>query len=250
MKLQDKVAIITGGGSGLGKATALLYAKEGAKVAVTDVVEKTAKSVADEIKKAGGQSIGAGVDVSNRKEIEALVKEVLSKWNKVDILVNSAGIGTVEWFAECDGSTWDKVIDINLKGTLFFTHAVINNMIEHRYGKIINIASAAAIVGAGRQVVYAASKGGVTAFTKSLAREVARYHINVNAICPGPIETPMFEHLRQEDQRLYDVLLRGIAWKRLGKPEEIANAALFLASDDSEFITGHSLLVDGGVTMI
>ena len=250
MKLQDRVAIVTGGGSGIGKATALLYAKEGAKVAVCDVAEEEAKGVADRIKKTGGESISANVDVTNRKQIEALVKEVQAKWNKIDILVNSAGVGTIEWFAECDGSSWDRVIDVNLKGTLFFTHAVINNMIEHRYGKIVNIGSAAAITGAGKQVVYAASKGGVVAFTKSLAREVARYHINVNVICPGPIETPMFENLRQKDQHLYDMLLRGIAWKRLGKPEEIASAALFLASDDAEFITGHSLLVDGGVTMI
>jgi 2-hydroxycyclohexanecarboxyl-CoA dehydrogenase len=251
MKLIDKVAIVTGGGSGIGRDTSRLFARQGAKVVVADKDKPAAERVTKEIKEEGGQAIVAEVDVTRKDEIDRLVRDVLTRWEKVDILVNCAGIGGgLDWFIESNERTWDEIIGVNLKGTILFTHAVLPSMIKRRYGKIINIASAAGVVGAGRQVVYSASKGGVIGFTKALAREVARYRINVNDVCPGPIDTPMFEQARKEAPEYAERLVRGTAWRRMGRPEEVAAVILFLASDESEFITGHSLLVDGGTTMI
>ncbi len=249
-KLRGKVAIVTGGGSGIGAATSRLFAEEGASVVVTDLDEEAALRIAKEIDDAGGQAVGVKVDVTRKEEIEKAVKEALDRWGRIDILVNSAGMGELEWFLEGDEETWDKLIEVNLKGTMLFCRVVLPSMVERKYGKIINVASAAGKIGAGMQVVYSAAKAGVEGFTKSLAREVARYRINVNVICPGPTDTPMFGQLSEENPKLYDRLIQATAQRRLGRPEEQAAAALFLASDDAEFVTGHSLLVDGGTTMI
>lgn len=246
-KLKDKVAIVTGGGSGIGAATARLFAKEGAKVIVTDIDEPATKKVAKELEEGGAQVIAAKVDVSRKEEVDKVVRDVLARWGKIDILVNCAGAGGIGLFIQSNEAMWDKVIAVNLKGTMLFTHAVLPSMVERKYGKIINIASTAGKVGAGMQVAYSASKAGVSGFTKALAREVARYRINVNDICPGPVDTPMFGQMDPELQKKY---VRGVAQRRMGKPEELAAAVLFLASDDCQFVTGHSLVVDGGTTMI
>ena len=250
MKLEGKVAIVTGGGGGICGAIARLFATEGAKVVLADRDESAAKKVVREIEEEGGQGMAVRVDITNREEIGATVEDVLARWEKIDILVNCAGIAIVESFIEGDEKLWDEMISVNLKGTIFFTHAVLTGMIERRYGKIINIASIAGMGGGGRQVVYAATKGGVRAFGKALAREVARYKININDICPGPIATAMFEKGREENPAYMEKLIQGIPLRRPGRPEEIAAAALFLASDEAEFINGHSLVVDGGTTMI
>ena len=249
-KLEDKVAIITGGGSGIGAATSRLFAKEGAKVAVTDVDEAAAETVAKGLEAEGRQAIAAKVDVTRKEEIDGVVRDVLARWGKIDILVNCAGTGDIGWFIDSDETMWDRVIAVNLKGTMLFAHAVLPTMIQHKYGKIINIASIAGKMGAGRQVAYSASKAGVSGFTKALAREVARYRINVNDICPGPVDTPMFAQMADTEAELQKKYVRGVPQRRMGRPEELAAAALFLASDDCEFVTGHSLVVDGGTTMI
>jgi len=249
-KLTDKVAIITGGGSGIGAATSRLFAKEGAKVAVTDVDGVAAKKIAKGIEAEGGQAIAAKVDVTSKGEIAKIVADVLARWGKVDILVNCAGIGDMGWFIESDETSWDRTLAVNLKGTMLFTHAVLPSMVEHKYGKIVNIASIAGKMGSWKQVAYSASKAGVDGFTKALAREVARYRINVNDICPGPVDTPMFAQIGDADAELQKKYVRGVAQRRMGRPEELAAAALFLASDDCEFVTGHSLVVDGGTSMI
>jgi len=249
-RLKDKVAIVTGGGSGIGAATSRLFAKEGAKVAVADLDEESAARIAREVEEAGGQAVAAKVDVTSREEIDRVVHDILERWGKIDILVNSAGMGELEWFLDGDEDTWDKLIAVNLKGTMLFCRVVLPSMVERRYGKIINVASAAGKIGAGMQVVYSAAKAGVDGFTKSLAREVARYRINVNVICPGPTDTPMFNVLSEDNPKLKEMLIQATAQKRIGSPEEQAAAALFLASDEAEFVTGHSLLVDGGTTMI
>lgn len=178
------------------------------------------------------------------------MRDVLARWGKIDILVNCAGTGDIGWFIESDETTWDRIIAVNLKGTMLFTHAVLPSMVEHKYGKIINIASIAGKTGAVMQVSYSASKAGVIGFTKALAREVARHRINVNDICPGPIDTPLYDQIRELDPELQKKYTRGVAQRRMGRPEELAAASLFLASDECEFITGHSLVVDGGSTMI
>jgi 2-hydroxycyclohexanecarboxyl-CoA dehydrogenase len=249
-KFIDKVAIITGGGSGIGAATARLFAKEGAKVVVTDIDKAAAERVAKEIENKGEQAVAARVDVTCNDEIKKTVQDVLARWGKIDILVNCAGTGDIGWFIQSNEETWDRILTVNLKGTMSFTHAVLPSMVERKYGKIINIASIAGKVGAMMQVAYSASKAGVSGFTKALAREVARHGINVNDICPGPIDTPLYGLIASMDPELQKKYVQGVAQRRIGKPEEVAAAALFLASDECEFITGHSLVVDGGSTMI
>ena len=252
-RVQDKVAIVTGGGSGIGEATSKLLAQEGASVIVADLDEAAAKRIASEIEKQGGQAVAAKADVTQKEEVDKVVHDTLARWGKIDILVNNAGgleMRELRWFIETDEGMWDKVIARNFKGALLFTHAVLPTMMERKYGRIVNIASSAGKVGAGKQAVYSGAKAGVDGFSKSLAREVGRYGINVNAICPGPIYTPGFSPIGKEFPELEKAYVQGTVVRRLGTPEEIAAVALFLASDESSFITGHSLLVDGGITMI
>lgn len=252
-RLMGKVAIITGAGSGIGAATSQLFAREGAKVVVTDIGKLAAEKVARGLKKDGGEATAARVDVTCKDEIDKVVRDVLAHWGKIDILVNCAGIGSLGWFIESDETMWDSTIAVNLKGTMLFTHAVLPSMVQRRYGKIINVASITGKMGGGMLAVYSASKAGVSGFTKALAREVARYRINVNDICPGTIDTPLFAQDAQDAKNAPELLekyVRGTAFRRTGRPEEVAAAVLFLASDEAEFITGHSLVVDGGTTMI
>jgi len=246
-KLKDKVAIVTGSGSGIGAASARRLAKEGARVAVVDLDGSAADKVAHEINDAGGQAMWKQVDVSSKQDVDQLVQDVLDRWGQIDILVNNAGFGEVQWFVDTDESMWDKTIAVNLKGTMFFSQAVLPDMIKRKSGKIINIASTGGKMGGAMLAIYSATKAGVSAFSKALAREVARHNIHVNDICPGPIETPMFNSMPQQLQK---GSMASLTIKRLGQPEEIAAAVFFLASDDSSFITGHSLMVDGGQSMI
>ena len=252
MKLENMVAIVTGAGRGIGKATAEAMTKEGAKIAVVDISDQRAKDSTDEINKAGGQAIPIRMDVSNSNEVKEAVATVLKQFGKVDILVNNAGIGQVENFLEGNEERWDRIIAVNLKGLIIFSRTVLDGMVERKRGKIINIASIAGLIPCNRQVVYSASKGGVVAFTRSLAAEMAPYHININAICPGNIETPLFakgrELLPAQLMPYYKQMESGIPWGRMGLPEDIAKVAVFLASDDSEYITGQCISVDGGVT--
>ena len=242
------MAIITGAGSGMGAASARLLAKEGARVVVVDLDGSAAEKVAQEINEAGGEGIWRQLDVTSRQDVDLLVREVLDRWGQIDILVNNAGFThQAQLFLDTDESIWDKSIAVNLKGPMYFSHAVLPDMIKRKSGKIINIASTAAPIGTFMLAVYSASKAGLISFSKALAREVARYNINVNVLCPGPIETPMFDSMPEAFKKS---IPGTIPFKRLGKPEEIATAVLFLASDDSSFITGHSLMVDGGQTMI
>ena len=246
-KLAGKVAVVTGAGSGIGAAAAKLLASEGAHTVVADLDGRAAGKVAEEIEAAGGRSWAAALDVADRKEVEKLAGEVAAQWGGIDILVNNAGMGEVGWFVEGREEAWDRIIAVNVKGALFFCQAVLPGMIERQSGKIINIASTAAKVGSGKLAIYSATKAAVSGFSKALAREVAHYNINVNDICPGPIDTPMFE---QMEPMLQKIAVRETAFRRLGRPEEIAAAVLFLASDDGSYVTGHSLMVDGGQTML
>lgn len=246
--LKGKVAIITGARRGMGRADALLLAKEGVKVAVSDVSQEECEKVVQEIKKAKGEAIAVKCDVSKKEEVAAMIKTVIDKWGKIDILVNNAGICEFKPFVDLTEEDWDKTLDINLKGYFLCSQAAAKEMVKQKSGAIINIAS----VAMGQQGVgfpgithYCASKGGIVAMTEAMALELAPFNIRVNAISPGAIDTPMASSVKNDPAVLEGTLAK-IPLRRIGKPEEIASAVKFLASDDSSYITGATLIVDGG----
>lgn len=251
MRLKDKVALITGGTSGIGEATAILFAQEGAKVAITGRNESRGHAVTVRILEAGGEAIFLRTDVRRAEECHRAVEATLSRFGRLDILFNNAGIFYAHDALECTEEEWDLQIDINLKGTFLMSKYALPGMIAQRSGVIINNSSGWGIVGGDKAVAYCASKGGVVLLTKAMAVDHGRQGIRVNCICPGDVETPMLP----EDARF-----RGMKWEeylagcgnrplgRIGTAEEIAKAVLFLASDDSSFMTGAALVVDGGGT--
>ncbi len=246
-KLLDKVAIVTGAGQGIGKAIALALAQEGANIVVSDIDELLAKNTAEEISKTTGvQTISAKTDVSNSSDVENLVKMTLDKFQKIDILINNAGITRDNLIIRMSEQEWNSVIDVNLKGVFNCTKTVSKVMIKQRQGRIVNIASVVGLMGNPGQVNYSASKGGVIAFTKSCARELAGRNILVNAVAPGFIKTRMTDALSEEQKKKLTEL---IPLNRLGEPEDVAKVVVFLCSDDSSYITGQVISVNGGMYM-
>lgn len=248
MDLQNKVAVVTGARRGMGKADALLLAKAGAKVVVSDISQEECQQVADEIKNAGGGAIAVKCDVSKKEEVDAMIKKSVEAFGRIDILVNNAGICEFKPFLEITEEEWNKTIDINLKGYFLCAQAAAKEMAKQNSGVIINIASIAmGQVGVGFPAIshYCASKGGIVAMTEAMALELAPYNIRVNAIAPGAIDTPMAASVKDDPKTLEGIMAR-VPLKRIGKPEEIANAVLFLASDDSSYMTGSVVVVDGG----
>lgn len=244
--LDGKVAIVTGAAQGIGKEIALLLARSGARTVIIDVSDKIF-DVMKEIEAFGQDSLAIKCDVSNGEEVKNAVKEVIGRFGRIDILVNNAGIYPFKQFTEMTEQDWDKVLNVNLKGVFHFTRFVLPKMMEQRKGKIINIASVAgSVVGFPNLAHYSASKAGIVGFTKALALEVAQYNINVNAISPGPILTPGTKALGKET---YEQIRKSIPLGRWGKPEDVANLVLFLASDESDFITGQNIVIDGGYTI-
>jgi len=246
--LKDKVVIITGARRGMGKADALLLAKAGAKVAVADISKEDCEKVVEEIRKNKGEAIAVKCDVSKKAEVDNLIKETVDKWGRVDILVNNAGIAEFRPFLEMTEADWDKTIDINLKGYFLCAQAAAKEMAKQKSGVIVNIASIAMGqqgVGMPGIVHYCASKGGIAAMTEALAVELAPYNIRVNTIAPGVIDTPMVQEAGMDQKTIEGMLMR-VPLKRMGKSEEIASAVLFLASDDSSYMTGATVVVDGG----
>jgi NAD(P)-dependent dehydrogenase (short-subunit alcohol dehydrogenase family) len=249
MRLRDKVALITGGTSGIGEATSLLFAKEGAKVTITGRDEKRGQAVAERAMKDGGKAIFVRGDVRRAEERCHAVDETLRTFGGLDILFNNAGVFFPHTAVDCTEEEWDLQIDVNLKGTFLMSKAALPHMIEQRRGVIINNSSGWGIAGGDAAVAYCASKGGVVLLTKAMAIDHGRQGIRVNCICPGDVDTPMLP----EDARL-----RGLKWEdylagcsdrplgRIGTTDEIARAVLFLASDDSSFMTGAAMVVDGG----
>jgi 2-hydroxycyclohexanecarboxyl-CoA dehydrogenase len=246
-KLDNKVAIVTGSGRGIGRGIVEKLAAEGASVVVSDIAEGSARETAAAI---GGKAIGLRADVTTKESVEAMVKEVMDRFGRIDILVNNAGWDKVQPFLESNESDWQRIIAINLYGTLHCCKAVLPVMVAQGYGKVVNIGSDAGRVGSSGEAVYSAAKGGIIAFTKTLAREMARYKINVNCICPGPADTPLFAEIGEENPKLREALLKAIPFRRLARPEDLANAVAFLASDEAEYITGQTLSVSGGLNMV
>ena len=245
MRLKDKVALITGGGSGIGAAVARRFAQEGAKIAIGDVDVEGAEKVAAEIKDAGGEALICKADVRKRDEVEAMVDHVLREYGRLDILINNAGVTRDSLCARMSEEDWNFVVDVNLKGTFLCSKAAFRPMRKQRYGKIVNTASVAVRGNVG-QVNYSASKAGIIGLTRTLALEFARAGICVNCIAPGFIETPMTEGL---PEKVKEEALKRIPLGRLGKPEEVANLHLFLASPESDYITGQVFFIDGGVSI-
>ena len=252
MKLADKVAIITGGNSGIGKATAELFVGEGARVCITGRNEIRCQEVVTEINKTGGQAVFAIADVRSPDECRKTVEATLEAFGRVDILFNNAGVYFQDNAVDCPEEEWDLTIDINLKGTFLMSKYVLPPMIKQGNGVIINNGSGWGIVGGNEAVSYCASKGGVVLMTKAMAIDHARQGIRVNCLCPGDVKTPMLdEEARVQGMTWEEYHAQAVATRpmgRMGTLEEIAKAALFLASDDSSYMTGATLVVDGGGT--
>ena len=244
-ELEGKVSLVTGASRGLGRIIALRLASLGSKVAINYLAsEPAAASILKEIEKTGGEATLVKANVAEAKEVRAMVREVVDRWEKIDILVNNAGIVKDDLLPRMADEAWDEVINTNLRGAYLCTKFAVRSMMEQFWGRVINIASLAGIVGNMGQANYSAAKGGLIAFTKSIARELGSRNITVNAIAPGFITTEMTDKLPQETK---DIILSRIPLKRFGKPDDVAELAAFLASERASYITAQVICIDGGV---
>jgi 2-hydroxycyclohexanecarboxyl-CoA dehydrogenase len=248
MRLERKVALVTGGASGIGAATARRMAAEGARVAIGDLNEPGARALADEL-----DGFACALDVSDVGSVRAGVAAATEALGEIDVLVNNAGTDRFSFFVNSDEELWDFVLGVNLRGVLAVTHAILPEMQKRRAGAIVNVASEAGRVGSQGSAVYSAAKAGVIGFTKAIARESARYRVRCNAVAPGPIETPLLnaaaEVLGEIGERLKQAMVNSTALGRSGEPEEVAAAIAFLASDDASYVTGQTLNISGGLSM-
>ena len=247
MRFKDRVTIITGGASGLGKVTAQGFAREGSTVIILDILEEKARSTAQEIEAQGGKAVPMKVDTTKGQEVKSVVGKIAEEQGRIDILINNLGWSESVPFLESDEALWRKVLDLNLMSTLLCCHAVLPYMMKQQYGRIVNIASIAGRQPRPMAVAYGAAKAGVISVTKSLAVAMAPYNIRVNCVAPGPMDTDLIRQLRPEHA---EAILRRVTLGRWGQPEEVANAVLFLASDEAMYIVGQTLTVDGGNNML
>jgi len=245
MKLVGKTAVVTGAASGIGRATAEILARAGAHVIIADLSADKGEQEDERLRRSKLSASFMQIDVASDESIAAFASVVLGR-GEVHVLVNGAGFGKGQPFVDNDAGFWERVVDINMLGPIKLTRALLGPMIDRRSGKIVNIASDAGRVGSSGETVYSGAKGGLIAFSKGLAREMARYSINVNCVCPGPTETPMLMVLPESHREAFK---RAIPMRRFGQPADVANAILFFASDLSNYITGQTLSVSGGLTM-
>jgi 2-hydroxycyclohexanecarboxyl-CoA dehydrogenase len=249
MRLEGKVAIVTGGGSGIGRAICLRLAGEGAKVAVADIrlagAEETARLAGE-----NGVMAERG-DVTDLNDMKRLAADVRERWGRIDVLVNNAGWDKVEPFLQSAPETWEKVMAVNLRGPINCCAAVLPVMVEQGGGSIVSISSDAGRVGSSGEAVYSACKAGIIGFSKTIAREVARHHIRVNVVCPGPTKTALLDEITggEQGERIIESMVRQVPFRRLGEPEDIAGAVAYFASEDAAFVTGQVLSIDGGFKM-
>jgi 2-hydroxycyclohexanecarboxyl-CoA dehydrogenase len=251
-KLQNKTAIVTGGGGGIGGATCRRFAAEGAQVAVFDMNLEAAQKVAADIVAAGGKAAAFKCDITDRGQVDAAVAAVEAQLGPVDVLVNNAGWDVFKPFVKTVPAEWERLIAINLTGALHMLHAVLPGMAERKQGRIVNIASDAARGGSSGEAVYSACKGGLVALSKTLAREHARHNITVNVVCPGPTDTVLLAGVAEgarDPAKLIEAFRSAIPLGRLGQPDDLASAIAFFGSDDASFITGQVISVSGGLTM-
>jgi 2-hydroxycyclohexanecarboxyl-CoA dehydrogenase len=246
MTLKDKIVVVTGAASGIGRATAQIFADEGARVVVADVDATRGEAAAAEIRAQGGSADFMPVDMTDTASIDAFAAAVQERFGAVDVLVNGAGWGRTAPFWEGTPDFWAKLVALNFVGPMQLTKALLPAMIERSSGRIVNVSSDAGRVGSLGETVYSGAKGGLIAFTKSLAREVARYQINVNCVCPGPTDTPLMAAVPEKVQ---EGLKKAIPFRRLAKPSEVADAIVFFASDRASYVTGQVVSVSGGLTM-
>ena len=249
MKLKNKVVLITGSGSGIGRTSAILFANEGAKIVVNDVNEKSGNQTVHKIKENGGAAMFIKADVSKSNECKRMLGQIMRKYSKIDVLFNNAGIakgGSIDKLSKKD---WDEMIGTNLTGIFLISKYVIPSMIKQRKGVIINMASISGLMGSMNLAGYCASKGGVVLLTKAMACDLGKYNIRVNCICPSHTMTPVIEsEIKRLPKETIDYVLKRCPLGRFGSPKDIAELALFLASDESSYITGSAIIIDGGTT--
>jgi 2-hydroxycyclohexanecarboxyl-CoA dehydrogenase len=251
-RFDNKTVAVTGGGGGIGGATCRRFGGEGARVAVLDLDPMAAEKVAEQIRAGGGTALALRCDITDRASVDAAVAAIDAQLGPLDVLVNNAGWDVFKPFTKTEPAQWDRLIAVNLIGALHMHHAVLPGMVARRSGRIVNIASDAARVGSSGEAVYAACKGGLVAFSKTIAREHARHGISVNVVCPGPTDTALFADYKQgagNPEKLVEAFTRSIPLGRIGQPDDLPGAILFFASDDAAFVTGQVLSVSGGLTM-
>jgi 2-hydroxycyclohexanecarboxyl-CoA dehydrogenase len=248
-RLAGKIAIVTGAAQGIGRAIATRLADEGASVAIADIQTDAAERTAAELRALGAKAIAVKLDVTKFDDAEAAASTVERELGPIDILVNNAGWDKLEPFIESVPETWDKIIAINYRGTLNCCRAIAPRMKARGSGKIVSISSDAGRVGSTGEAVYAGCKAAIIGFSKTIARELARYHINVNVVCPGPTETALLRDAMAGREGVLESMARGIPFRRLGKPEDLAGAVAFFASSDSDYATGQVISISGGLTM-
>ena len=252
MKLSGRTALVTGAGRGIGRAIALTLAREGCQVGIADILPESALGTAAEVEALGVKGVALPVDLTSRDEVERMVGEALARLGPIDVLVNNAGWDRMGLFLDTDEDTWDRIIAVNLKAMLYVCKTVLPHMVVRGAGKVVNVASDAGRVGSSGEAVYSATKGAVIAFSKALAREMARHRITVNVVCPGLTETPLLQSLRDQSpkmEKILEAVTRATPLGRVATPEEIAGAVAFFASPEADFVTGQTLSVSGGLTM-